>query len=321
MAVSGDAAHRPLDLTRLAAGHLASRGVEDPRLDAELLLAWVLGVRRLDLYLQFERPVTPDEVAAYREAVRRRGQREPLQYITGEASFRELELAVDPRVLIPRPETEVLVGAVLDWARQRAERAGWSTDRPAGSGAAGAAGAAGAGLTALDLGTGSGAIALSLLAEGPFARVVATDVSADALAVAGANAEQAGVADRLELREGALWAAVGDGERFDVIVSNPPYVAESERGSLQPEVVDHEPAAALFAGADGLGVLRSIAGGAAARLAGGGLLAVEVGPGQAAEVAGWLEGPPFGAPWIVEDLTGRERIVLAARDGSADRDG
>ena len=283
---------RPLELTRLATEHLAARGVHDPRLDAELLLAHVLGLRRLDLYLQFERPITPEEVDAYREAIRRRGRREPLQYITGEAAFRELDLLVDARVLIPRPETEVLVGAVLDRVRGRT------------------------GLTALDIGTGSGAIALSLLHEGPFERVVATDVSEDALAVAGTNAERAALAERLELRTGPLWEPVGDGERFDVIVSNPPYVAEGERDGLQPEVGGHEPAAALFAGSDGLGVLRGIVGGAGTRLNGGGLLAVEVAPGQAGTVAGWLERPPFGAPEIVQDLSGRERVVLATRDAS-----
>ncbi|HUE77518.1 MAG TPA: peptide chain release factor N(5)-glutamine methyltransferase [Longimicrobiales bacterium] len=287
---------RPLDLTRLAAEHLASRGIEDARLDAELLLAHVLGVRRLDLYLQFERPLEAAEVAAYREAVRRRGRREPLQYITGEASFRELALVVDPRVLIPRPETEVLVGAVLEWAASRAAP------------------------VALDIGTGSGAIALSLLHEGPFKRVVATDVSEDALAVARANAERSGLADQLELRAGALWDPVGDAERFDVIVSNPPYVAETDRATLAPEIAEHEPAAALYGGADGLDILRRIVEGAGGRLRGGGLLAVEVGLGQAAAVAGWLERAPFGSPDIVKDLTGRERVVLAARDESADRD-
>ena len=222
--MSAQAPHRPLELARLAAGHLAERGVEDPRLDAELLLAHVLGVRRLDLYLQFERPLTPDEVAAYREAIRRRGQREPLQYITGTTSFRELELAVDPRVLIPRPETEVLVGAVLEWAAGRGD------------------------LVALDIGTGSGAIALSLLAEGPFARMVATDVSRGALELAAENARRTGLDARLELRHGPLWEPIGDGERFDVIVSNPPYVADAEGAGLQPEVAAHEPAGALFAG-------------------------------------------------------------------------
>ena len=283
---------RPLELTRLAAEHLASKGIDDPRLDAELLLAHVLGLRRLDLYLQFERPITPDELTAYREAIRRRGRREPLQYITGEAAFRELDLLVDDRVLIPRPETEILVGAVLDRVRGRS------------------------GLTALDIGTGSGAIALSLLREGPFDRVVATDVSGDALAVARTNAERTTLADRLELREGPLWDPVGDGERFDVIVSNPPYVAEGEREGLQPEVGGHEPATALFAGPDGLEVLRGIVEGAETRLVGGGLLAVELGPGQAATVAAWLVRPPFGAPEIVQDLSGRERVVLAARDAS-----
>lgn len=282
---------RPLELTRLAAEHLATKGVEDPRLDAELLLAHVLRVRRLDLYLQFERPLAPEEVEAYREAVRRRARREPLQYITGVAAFRELEVAVDPRVLIPRPETEVLVGAVLEWAQGRA------------------------GLLALDIGTGSGAIALSLLHEGPFERVVATDLSAAALAVARLNAERLGLTDRLDAREGPLWEPVGDAERFDVIVSNPPYVAETAAATLAPEVAAHEPGAALYGGPDGLEVVRGIVEGAGARLRAGGLLAVEVGLGQAPTVAAWLDRAPFGRPRIVEDLTGRERVVLAARDG------
>lgn len=277
---------RPLELVKLAAGHLSARGVDDGRLDAELLLAHVLGVRRLDLYLQFERPLEPAEVEAYRQAVRRRASREPLQYITGEAAFRDLVLAVDPRVLIPRPETEVLVGAVRRF-----------TDG-----------------VALDLGTGSGAIILSLLAEGAVARGVATDVSQGALEVAAANAERVGVADRLELRSGPLWTPIGPGERFDVIVSNPPYVSEAERSALMPEVREHEPAEALFAGEDGLAVVRGIVEGAAGHLVPGGLLALELGLGQAATVVAWLRSAGFRAPEIVKDLTGRERFVLAAAD-------
>ena len=277
---------RPLELTRLAAGHLAGRGVEDPRLEAELLLAHVLGLRRLDLYLQFERPLEPGEVEAYRAAVRRRAAREPLQYITGEAAFRELTLAVDPRVLIPRPETEVLAGEVLAWAAGRES------------------------CVALDLGTGSGAIALSLLREGPFRRVVATDPSADALDVAVENARRHGLSERLETRRGRSWEPIGDDEEFDVIVANPPYVADSERGSLMPEVVDHEPAGALFAGPDGLAVIREIAAGAAERLAPGGLVALEVGLGQAGPAAGLLRDGGLEEVRVVEDLTGRERIVL-----------
>ena len=303
---------RPLELTKLAAGHLAEKGIEEARLDAELLLAHVLGIRRLDLYLQFERPLEPDEVDAYREAVRRRGAREPLQYITGEAAFRELMLAVDPRVLIPRPETEVLVEEVLRWARHR-DGGGTADDGAAGDGAAGER-AVGAGGTVLDVGTGSGAIVLSLLHEGPFERGVATDASEGALEVAAANAETAGLADRVELRHGSLWEPIGDAEEFRVIVSNPPYVADADRSTLEPEVGDHEPAAALFAGDDGLEIIRSIVAGAPAHLTGGGLLAVEVGLGQAGEVAALFREAGFAAPRVAADLTGRERIVSAVHD-------
>jgi release factor glutamine methyltransferase len=284
-------ADRPLELARLAAQHLADRGVPDPRLDAELLLAHILGIRRLDLYLQFDRPLGPEEIEAYRAVIRRRARREPLQYITGEAAFREIVLRVDPRVLIPRPETEVLVGEVLEWAR-----------------------AEGAGKVALDLGVGSGAVALSLLAEGPFARAVGTDISEGALEVARANGERLGLGERLDLRRGALWDPIGDAERFDVIVANPPYVAESEREGLMPEVRDHEPATALFAGSDGLDVVRSIVAGARDRLRPGGLLALEVGVGQARTVAELAGAAGLAGPRVVADLTGRDRVVVAARD-------
>lgn len=284
--------HRPLELTRLAAAHLAAQGIEDARLDAELLLAHVLGIERLDLYLQFERPLEPAEVDAYRDATRRRAAREPLQYITGEAAFRELTLAVDPRVLIPRPETEVLVGEVLAWAAERGVAGG----------------------SALDLGTGSGAIALSLLAEGPFSRVVATDDSPGALEVAAVNAERYDAGPALELRHGALFDPIGGGEEFDLIVTNPPYVAEPERDTLMPEVRDHEPGAALFAGPDGLRVIRQIVAGAPDHVATGGLVALEVGAGQAAAVAGLLRERGFSEPRVARDLAGRERMVLAVHD-------
>jgi len=283
---------RPLEIARLAAEHLAGKGVDDARLDAELLLAHVLGLKRLDLYLQFERPLEPREIEAYREAIRRRGAREPLQYITGETDFRELNLQVDPRVLIPRPETELLVGQVLDWAAGRGLRDG----------------------TALDLGTGSGAIALSLLTEGPFRKVVATDASADALAVAESNARRVGAPEGLELRQGDLFECVGGGEEFDVIVTNPPYVSDADRDTLMAEVRDHEPGSALFAGADGLTLIRDIVAGAPAHLAAGGLLALEVGLGQAGAVAALLRESGYREPRVVCDLAGRDRMVLATRD-------
>lgn len=279
---------------------MQSRGLENSRLEAELLLAAVLGVSRLDLYLQHDRPLSGAEVSRFRELVRRRLRREPLQYILGEAHFRELVLRVDPRVLIPRPETEVLVGEVLDWAERRV-RAG---------------GVAAEGLSAVDIGTGSGAIALSLAREGPFAHVVATDISAAALVVAAENAERSGLGERVEFRQGDLWDALGAGERFDVVVSNPPYIAEAERGELEPEVREWEPGNALFAGEEGLEVLFALVEGAPAHLRPGGLLALELGAEQGAAVRERLEGTgAYRSVRIVLDLAGRERIALAELAG------
>lgn len=278
-----------LRVIRTGAEWLQERGVESARLDTEHLLAHALGTDRLQLYLQYDRPLTPDELGAFRPLLRRRGSREPLQYITGRAAFRDLDLRVDPRVLIPRPETEVLVQVVLD----------------AVSGAAG--------LSALDVGTGSGCIGLSLLTEGPFDRVVATDPSADALAVAGANAAALGeAAAGFELRSGGGYDALHPGEAFDVIVSNPPYVADVDAGDLQPEVRDWEPGGALFAGPDGLGVIDLLAASAADHLRPGGWFAVEVGPGQASVLKTRLDrSGRFASCAIHRDLSGRPRIVAA----------
>jgi release factor glutamine methyltransferase len=284
----------PLAVARKAADWLAARGIADPRLESELLLAAVLGLKRLDLYLQHERPLGSAELERYRGVVRRRGRREPLQYIVGEAAFRELVLKVDARALIPRPETEVLVGVVLAWAGRRSERLG----RP---------------LSAADVGTGTGAIALSLLREGPFSRVVATDISRPALELAAENAAASGHVP--ELREGAGLGPLA-GERFDAIVSNPPYIADAEGAALPPEVREWEPGQALFAGPDGLSVLRELVGDAPGYLMPGGLLALEVGAGQAGDVVAWLGADPrYGAVEVARDLTGRERIVHATAMG------
>ena len=277
-----------LRLILWSAGYLADRGVERGRLDAEHLLAHALGTTRLQLYLQHDRSLGPDELAAFKPLLLRRARREPLQYVTGRAAFRGLELAVDRRVLIPRPETEVLVDAVLEGCRGRS------------------------GLKALDVGTGSGCIALSLLGEGPFRRVVATDLSADALAVAAANAAATGLAARLELRQGPLWEPLALDERFDVVVSNPPYVAAA--AELEPEVRDWEPPDALFAAAGGLELLDALAGGAAGCLQPRGLLALEVGPGQAEAVVERVRATgAFAQPRVQRDLSGKPRIVLAVR--------
>ncbi len=286
-----DPGRTALELARQAGVLLKERGLEQGRLEAELLLAAVLDLKRLDLYLQYDRPITPSELDRFRDFVRRRLRREPVQYILGESRFRGLALRVDRRVLIPRPETEQLVEAVLEAVQGRA------------------------GLRALDVGTGSGAIALCLAAEatGAFARIVATDASEDALDVARANADRLGLAERVEFRCGSVWDAVPAGEKFDVIVSNPPYVADGEAGSLAPEVRDWEPAAALFAGTDGTDVLHVLAGGAADRLRPGGLLALETSPAQASPLAGRLESAGFADCGVRRDLSGRERVVLATK--------
>lgn len=280
-----------LGLVRWSGEYLREKGVAEGRLDAEHLLAHVLGATRLQLYLEYDRPLTPEELAAFKPLLLRRAAREPLQYILGRTAFRELELVTDRRVLIPRPETEELVGLVL-------ERTG-----------------GGAGLAALDVGTGSGCIALSLLVEGAFQRVVATDVSDAALEVARLNARSVPGGEGLDLRRGSLFEPVA-GERFDVVVSNPPYVDFAEGPGLQPEVRDWEPEGALFAPQGGMAVLQALVEAAPRHLVPGGLLALEVGADQGEAAAGAMGATgAFQLPEVVRDLAGRPRFVLARLAG------
>lgn len=275
-----------------SAGYLADKGVDRARLEAEHLLADTLGTGRMDLYLDFARPLTPQELEAHRPRLLRRGRREPLQYIRGTTAFRNLELATDPRVLIPRPETEELVGEVLSWAAGRGS------------------------LRALDVGTGSGCIALSLASEGDFQLVVATDVSPQALEVARQNRDRYRDlgGGKVEFRHGPLLAPVASGETFHVVVSNPPYVARSEAAGLSPEVREWEPEAALFAGDEGLDVVLPLVNGVPDVLAPGGLLALELGQAQTEAVASRLEeGGIFQRVQVKKDLSGRDRFVLAER--------
>ncbi|MEM7417616.1 MAG: peptide chain release factor N(5)-glutamine methyltransferase [Gemmatimonadota bacterium] len=279
-----------LSMILWSADYLEQKGVPNARLDAEHLLARVAGVDRLQLYLDFERPLDKAELAAFRPLLKRRAAREPLQYILGSQPFRGLDLDVEPGVLIPRPETEVLVDQVLEWVADDARTAP----------------------RALDIGTGTGAIALSLAAEGPFESVVATDLSIEAIRVAERNRDAAGMGDRIELRCGSLFEPLRDGERFDVVVSNPPYVPEVDAASLEPEVRDWEPGEALFAGADGMGVIRPLIEGAPGYLAPRGLVALEVGRGQAEDVLGIFEASDaFVNARILRDYSGRERFVFA----------
>lgn len=281
-----------LRLVRWSGDYLEGKGVEAGRRDAEHLLASSLGMSRLDLYLQFDRPLTPEELGAFKPLLLRRAEREPLQHVLGSTGFRELELRVDARALVPRPETEELVEAVLEWvgAEERPEP------------------------TALDVGTGGGAVALSLALEGPFGKVVGTDPSPDALELAAENREAADLEDVVELRAGSLYEPVAPGERFRVLVSNPPYIGRGEADSLAPEVRNWEPETALYGGDDGLEVIRPLVAGAPGVLEAGGLLALEMGAGQAADVAALVrETGAFQEPRIRRDLAGKERILLAIR--------
>jgi release factor glutamine methyltransferase len=276
-----------LEMIRWSAGYLEEKGVESGRLDAEHLLAEALGVKRLELYLQFERPLTVEERADFKPLLLRRAAREPLQYILGHTQFRELKVKTDGRGLIPRPETEMLVQEVLDWGAGRE------------------------GFSVLDLGTGTGVIALSLALEGSFDTVVATDVSSVALELARENAEANGIAT-VDFREGDLFAPLHAGERFDIIVSNPPYVEAGTRQDLQPEVRDWEPSLALFAGEEGLDVIESITEGVGRFLKKGGLLALEVGAGQTEVVRDRIASiDEFSKTRIRRDLAGRPRFVIA----------
>jgi release factor glutamine methyltransferase len=261
---------------------IAAAGCESPRLDAELLLCHVLGVPRERLLTDRSLTVEGAAVRALQDAVRRRAvEREPLAYIVGHRHFRHLRLTVDARALIPRPETELLVEVGLEL--------------PAGA-------------RVLDLGTGSGAVALALAQERPDLRVAGSDSSAAALALARENARGLGL--DLPLIHADLLAGVPD--EFDALLSNPPYVAESERASLQPEIVRHEPACALFAGEDGLDAIRALLGQLAGRERVA-LCALEVGAGQAAQARALLADAGFPRTEARLDLAGIERVVVGRR--------
>ncbi|MDT8435240.1 MAG: peptide chain release factor N(5)-glutamine methyltransferase [Gemmatimonadota bacterium] len=301
-----------------AARELAAAGVESARLEAERLVALAAGLERATLALRGAERLGPHEARTLARAIARRSRGEPLQHIEGEAAFRGLVLVADGRALVPRPETEELVEAVIHWARGR---------RPAGeSSASGPAAAAGRArpvprpggdpplACVLDIGTGSGAIALSLVAEGITERVVGVDRAPEALAQAAENRARLGLDGAVELRPCGSdpYGALDRAERFDAIVSNPPYVTTSELAGLSREVRDHDPAAALDGGADGLDVIRCIAAGAPGRLRPGGALFLEIGDRQGPAVHALLENAgAFARVEIRRDLAGRTRFALA----------
>jgi release factor glutamine methyltransferase len=264
------------EVLRAATEYLAGKGVDTPRLDAELLLAHALGLTRIELYTQHDRPLSDDERAAARTLVERRGRREPLAYVLGEWGFRRLTLSTDNRALVPRPETEMLVEralALLD-----------GSEAP----------------RVLDVGTGSGAIALAIASERPDAHVTATDSATDALALARENAEQ------LELTVDLVETNFLDGIAgpFELVVSNPPYIPLAEIDGLQPEVRDWEPRAALLEEGHTDAIARAALG-----VLNGGWLVLEVHEEHAAEVVASLTALGYAETTITRDLAGRDRVV------------
>lgn len=280
-----------LEVIRRSGEFLAKRGVDSPRLQAELLLAHALGLPRMKLYLGFDRELTNPELDAVRGFVKRRGEREPLQHIVGSVSFCGLELLVTPDVLVPRPETELLAVRAVKFLQSRETNAA----------------------TVLDYGTGSGCLAITIAAQAPTAELHAVDISEAALEVARRNAGRHQVGGRVRFHGGDGFGALPDGLRFDLIVSNPPYIASGEIATLQPEVRDHDPRLALDGGADGLDFYRLLASEGRVRLNGNGRLMVELGDGQDAAVHGLFDSEHWRVEGVENDDTGRARILIARR--------
>jgi release factor glutamine methyltransferase len=265
-----------LEVLRRATGYLETHGSGSPRLDAEVLLAHVLGIRRLDLYLQFDRPLEESHLAPYRELTARRGKGEPVAYLTGHKEFMALDFAVTPDVLVPNPDTEALVQRAVEWGRLR-----------------------GGALRFADVGTGSGCIANSVAYYLPEATVEATDISEAALAVAARNAERLGVADRVRFFCGDLAEPLGG--RYDALLANLPYIVE---GTALAAEVTAQPRIALFGGS---ALVNRLLAAAPALLTPGGIVLLEVDPAITAELT--VEG--FAGSKLLKDLGGHDRVLEA----------
>ncbi len=283
-----------LEVIQRSTEFLAKKGVESPRLQAELLLAHALALPRMQLYLKFERELSPPELEQVRELVKRRGQREPLQRITGSTSFCGLEIALNPHTLIPRPETELL-----------AEQ-GWlflnSLSGPESES-----------LAALDFGTGSGCLAIALAVKCAAVRVWAVDISPEALQMAAQNAARHNVSDRIHLCHGDGFAAAPPETRFQLLIANPPYIPTAELDQLQPEVRQHDPRHALDGGPDGLDFYRRLAVEAGAWLKTGGKIMLEFGDGQAEALRELFQSQNWIVERILDDYTQRPRILIARK--------
>ncbi|MEM9066728.1 MAG: peptide chain release factor N(5)-glutamine methyltransferase [Planctomycetota bacterium] len=297
--------------TRRLLGWMAERfgecGIDSPRLCAEMLVAHVLGCDRLKLYTDPDRPASPLERETLRGLVARALEHEPIQYLVGEAWFFGLPFEVDRRVLIPRPATQTMVEHVLQHQRHDGPGTHDDTDR-------------GAGLLIADVCTGSGCIAVALAKNLPGARIAASDLSSDALAVASTNCTRHGVADRIDLLEGDLLApfleypATRARGSLQYLLANPPYIPDDEWAAVEPNVKNHEPEVALRGGPDGLDLVRPVIAAAPPLLSPGGLLLVEVAASRAAEAAAIASAQAgLEAVQVLQDLDGLDRVILARR--------
>jgi release factor glutamine methyltransferase len=283
-----DAAWTILKLLSRTGEYFTSHDIENPRADAEILLAHCLGLNRIDLYVQYDKPLSAEELSRYREMVRRRGRREPVAYITGEKEFWSLSLKVTPDVLIPRPETECLVEAALA-----------ALEKSVGPGHG----------RVLDLGTGSGAIILALAAERPNDHLVAVDRSASALAIARENAGRHDMDSRVRFLNGDWFEPLDQEKGFDLIASNPPYIRRDDIAHLQPEITAFEPVSALDGGPDGARCLVHIIHTAPKYLRASGSLLMEMGHDQAAlleAIAG--QTGCYETPTVLKDYSGLDRV-------------
>jgi release factor glutamine methyltransferase len=262
------------------------RGLENPRLDAELLLCHALGLDRIRLIVESQRPLAPTELGRYRELIKRRRQSEPIAYILGEREFYGFDFKVDARVLIPRPDTEVLVDVALERTRER-DMFG----------------------NALDLCTGSGCVAIAFAKRRPTWRGAALDLSEDALALAAENALRLGAIFGLRFAAGDLYSPLGPEERFDLVTANPPYIPEADVAGLETQIKDFEPRIALDGGPDGLALIRRIVDGARAHLVPGGVLALETQFDQGPRVRELFERAGFESVDLRRDYGGRDRVV------------
>lgn len=283
-----------LKVLRWTQGFFARRGVEgSARVDAEVLLAHVLQMPRIELYANFDRPMSHEERDAYRALVKRRLAGEPVAYLTGERGFWTLDIMTDHRALIPRPETEHLVEAALDLLRDPA--------RPA---------------RAIDIGCGTGAIGLALASERPNLQVFAVDIDPDAVALAAENAAALGLSDQVQVVESDLFAAVPTSFcPVDLVISNPPYVATRERDEVMDQVHDWEPHLALYAGPDGLDVHKRLIPAAGPRLREGGQLIVEIGLRQGPAVSALFSAAGFVEVEVRPDYAGHDRLVIGIWPG------